>query len=50
MAKVIVIDPQGLVHDGKHNPEGTELELTGPFLEAATRFKQVKPAPEKKEK
>lgn len=47
MAKVKVIDPQGMKHDGVHHPEGTELELTGPFLDAATRFKQVEPVKEK---
>lgn len=49
-AKVKVIDPRGLVHEGKNHPEGTELELSGPFLEAARRFKQVEDVKEKKEK
>jgi hypothetical protein len=42
--KVKVITTRGLRHGGTTHPEGAELELTGPHLDAALHFKQVEPA------
>lgn len=41
MPKVIITDPKGLYFNRVVHPQGAELELSGPRLEAALHFKQV---------
>lgn len=46
--KVTVTREDGYVLDGKNHPQGIELELSGPLLDAALRFKEVEPVKEEK--